>query len=67
HRTRRSKAFLHSELDDVPGVGPKTRDALMSAFGDVQAISTASEKDLLDVVNLKVARAIRVHFHGSNA
>ena len=67
HRTRRSKAFLHSELDAVPGVGPKTRDALMSAFGDVQAISTASEKDLLDVVNLKVARAIRVHFHGSNA
>jgi hypothetical protein len=39
----------------------------MSAFGDVQAISTASEKDLLDVVNLKVARALRVHFHGSNA
>ena len=67
HRTRRSKAFLHSELDEISGVGPKTRDALMSAFGDVQAISNASEKNLLDVVNLKVARAIRVHFHGSDA
>ena len=67
HRTRRSKAFLHSELDDIPGVGPKTRDILMSAFGDVQGISAASETDLLGVVNLKVARAIRVHFHGSDA
>ena len=67
HRKRRSKAFLHSELDDIPGVGPKTRQALMTAFGDVRAISEASEKALLDVVNLKVARAVRVHFHGSKA
>ena len=67
HRKRRSKAFLHSELDDIPGVGPKTRQALMTAFGDVKAISEASEKALLDVVSLKVARAVRVHFHGSDA
>ena len=67
HRKRRSKAFLHSELDDISGVGPKTRTALMAAFGDVKAISEASEKQLLNVVNLKVARAIRVHFHGSEA
>ena len=60
HRKRRSKAFLHSELDDIPGVGPKTRQALMTAFGDVKAISEASEKALLDVVNLEVARAVRV-------
>ena len=67
HRKRRSKAFLHSELDDISGIGPKTRTALMAAFGDVKAISEASEKQLLNVVNLKVARAIRVHFHGSEA
>lgn len=67
HRKRRSKAFLHSELDEIPGVGPKTRQALMAAFGDVKAISEASEKALLDVVNLKVARAVRVHFHGAKA
>ena len=67
HRKRRSKAFLHSELDDISGVGPKTRTALVAAFGDVKAISEASEKQLLNVVNLKVARAIRVHFHGSEA
>ena len=67
HRSRRSKAFLTSELDDIPGVGPKTRDALMTAFGDVQAVSKASLNDLLKVVNLKVAQAVRVHFHGSEA
>ncbi len=67
HRTRRSKAFLKSELDDIPGVGPKTKVSLMAAFGDIQAIARASEVALLDVVNLKVARAIRVHFHGSEA
>jgi excinuclease UvrABC nuclease subunit len=39
----------------------------MAAFGDVKAISEASQKQLLNVVNLKVARAIRVHFHGSEA
>jgi excinuclease ABC subunit C len=67
HRSRRSKAFLTSELDDIPGVGPKTRDALMTAFGDVQTVSQASLDDLLKVVNLKVAQAVRVHFHGSEA
>ena len=67
HRKRRSKAFLHSELDEIPGVGPKTRQALMTAFGDVKAISEASEEALLKVVNLNVARAVRVHFHGASA
>ena len=67
HRKRRSKAFLHSELDDVPGVGPKTRHALMTAFGSVQAIAKASKEDLLKVVNLKVTQALREHFHGSDA
>jgi excinuclease ABC subunit C len=58
---------LKSALDDIPGVGPKTKVSLMAAFGDIQAIARASEVALLDVVNLKVARAIRVHFHGSEA
>ena len=67
HRKRRSKAFLHSELDNVPGVGPKTRHALMTAFGSVQAIAKASKEDLLKVVSLKVTQALREHFHGSDA
>ena len=39
----------------------------MTAFGDVKAISEASEEALLKVVNLNVARAVRVHFHGASA
>ena len=65
HRKRRSKAFLHSELDEIPGVGTKTRNALMAAFGDVKSISKASEAALLNVVSLKVAKAVRSHFHGN--
>jgi len=65
HRKLRSKAFLHSELDDIPGVGPKTRQVLMKAFGDVKTISQASEQDLRSVVNTKVADAVRTYFHGS--
>ena len=59
HRKRRSAAALHSALDDIPGVGPATRRKLMAEFGTVDAIKTAHEDDLLKVVNLQVAQAIR--------
>ena len=59
HRKRRSAAALHSALDDIPGVGPATRRKLMAEFGTVDAIKAAHEDDLLKVVNLRVAQAIR--------
>ena len=59
HRKRRSAAALHSALDDIPGVGPATRRKLMGEFGTVDAIRNAHEDDLLKVVNLRVAQAIR--------
>lgn len=62
HRKRRSKAALHSELDDIRGVGPKTRQELLAHFKTVGAIREASEEDLLAVVNLKVAKAVLAHF-----
>ncbi len=62
HRKRRSKAALHSELDEIQGVGAKTRLALMEHFKTVDVIRKASEKELLAVVHLKVARAILAHF-----
>ena len=62
HRKRRSKAALRSELDDIAGVGPKTRHALLAHFKTVDAIRQADETALLDVVNLKVAKAIQAHF-----
>ena len=62
HRKRRSKAALRSELDDIAGVGPKTRHALLAHFKTVDSIRNADETALLEVVNLKVAKAIQAHF-----
>ena len=62
HRTRRSKAALHSELDDIKGVGPKTRHELLSHFKTVKAIGDAQIEELNKAVNLKIARAVRAHF-----
>ena len=63
HRKRRSKAALRSELDEINGVGPKTRHELMAHFKTVKAISEASIEALNQAVNLKVARAVNAHFN----
>jgi excinuclease ABC subunit C len=62
HRKRRSKAALRSELDEIKGVGPKTRHELLAHFKTVKAIGEASIDDLTKAVNLKVAHAIHTHF-----
>ena len=62
HRDRRSKDALRSALDEVPGVGPATRKKLLTHFGSVEGVRGATEAALLEVVNLKVARAVRDHF-----
>ena len=66
HRKRRSKAALRSELDDIAGVGPATRRALLGHFKTVTAIREASEEALLTVVNKRVAAAILAHFRGAS-
>jgi excinuclease ABC subunit C len=63
HRKRRSKAALRSELDDIKGVGPKTRQELLAHFKTVKAISEASLEELNKVVNLKVAQSVCGHFN----
>jgi excinuclease ABC subunit C len=62
HRDRRSKEALRSELDGIAGVGPATRLKLLQHFGSVGAIEAASEAALLEVVNARVAGAVRQHF-----
>src|SRR5690606_14660046 len=49
HRAKRSKASIASSLDDVPGVGPKRKKALINHFGSVKAIRAASEAELQQV------------------
>ena len=46
HRSKRSKASLKTELDDIKGIGPKTRDALLRTFKSVANIKKASKKNV---------------------
>ena len=62
HRDKRSKSQLRSELDTVPGVGPKTKQALLKAFKSVKRIREASEKELSKVIGASKAKAIYNYF-----
>jgi excinuclease ABC subunit C len=60
HKSRRAKAAVHSALDDIPGIGPKRRRALLRHFGSVKAIAAASPEALQEVgmVSGKLAELI---------
>ena len=62
HRDKRSKHALHSELDDIKGIGPATRDALLKAFKSVKRVREASEEELAVVVGAAKAKIIAAHF-----
>ncbi len=61
HRKRRGKRALHSALDEVPGVGPALKKALLQAFGSVAAIATADDAALTAIkgVGPALARKLR--------
>jgi excinuclease ABC subunit C len=62
HRKARSMRDLRSELDDVPGVGPRRRRSLLRAFGSLSAVRRATREELTSVVGPKVASAVIDHF-----
>ena len=62
HRDKRSKSQLRSELDTIPGVGPKTKQALLKAFKSVKRIREASEEELTKVIGEAKAKAIKNYF-----
>ena len=63
HRDKRSKRALHSELDDIKGVGPKTRDELLNALKSVKKIREAELPTLSDIIGPAKAQIIYQHFH----
>ena len=67
HRARRSKAIGVNPLDEVPGIGPMRKKALLQAFGSAKAVVRASVTDLAGVegVSSALAQAIYDHFHES--
>ena len=62
HRKTRSARTICSELDDIQGVGPTKRKALLSRFGSVRGVRGASEAELEAVVGGATAVEIRGHF-----
>ena len=63
HRDKRSKRALHSELDDIKGIGPKTRDELLNALKSVKKIREAELSTLSDLIGPAKAQIIYQHFH----
>ena len=61
HRTLRGKAFIHSRLEEIPGIGPARRRELLKAFGSVKAIREADTDALAAVkgMNAQAAAAVK--------
>ena len=66
HRDKRSKNALHSELDDIKGIGPKTKEQLLKALKSVKRIKDADLKTLTEIIKEAKAKIIFNHFHPNN-
>jgi excinuclease ABC subunit C len=62
HRQRRTMRDLRSDLDRVPGIGPRRRRALLTAFGSLAGVRRATREELASVVGASVADAVLAHF-----
>ena len=65
HRSLRSKEQVHSVLDDIPGIGPARRKALMRTFQSIDAIRAATVEELsaAEAMNERAAQAVYEYFH----
>lgn len=63
HRNKRSKHQLHSELDDIQGIGTKTKETLLKEFKTVQKIKTADIQELTNIIGKSKATLIFNYFH----
>jgi len=64
HRLSRKKRDMRSELDLVPGIGPRRRRLLLTAFGSLAGVRRATREELMKVVGAKSADAVLAHFVG---
>ena len=62
HREKRSKHALHSELDDIKGIGPKAKELLLSKFKSVKKIKEASQEQLSEVLGPHKAEILAKYF-----
>ena len=62
HHEKRSKHALHSELDDIKGIGPKAKEALLSKFKSVKKIKEASQEQLSEILGPHKAEILVKYF-----
>lgn len=58
HRNLRSKGQIHSELDDIKGIGPKTKEELLKHFKSVKRIREAAEEELIQLIGAKKGKLL---------
>ncbi len=63
HRARRKKSFVKNPLDEIEGIGPTRKKALLNQFGSAKAVSRAALSDLIKVDGISFAMAQLVHDH----
>jgi excinuclease ABC subunit C len=68
HRQRRKKTMSENSLDDIPGIGPTRKRALLKHFGSAKSVSRAGLSDLQAVggISAAMARQIYEYFHGES-
>ncbi|MBR1688269.1 MAG: excinuclease ABC subunit UvrC [Prevotella sp.] len=66
HRDKRSKHQLHSELDDIRGIGPKTKELLLKQFKSVKRMKAADIQSLTDAIGGSKAQLLFRYFHPSD-
>jgi excinuclease ABC subunit C len=69
HRNQRSKAFTSTELTNIPGIGAKTAQKLLTHFGSVQRLRQAMASEIAEVAGMAVAKKLKAYFEdaGENA
>ena len=69
HRARRKKEFVKNPLDEIPGIGPARKRALLFAFGSAKAVARAGLADLEKTpgLNAATAKAVYDFFHETGA
>jgi excinuclease ABC subunit C len=64
NRKKKNKSIKKSSLDNIKGLGPQKRKALMNYFKSIQSIKTASEDELCNVsgISIKIAKEIKLFY-----
>ncbi|WP_410222266.1 excinuclease ABC subunit UvrC [Pedobacter sp.] len=62
HRKKRNQGTLKTELEQIPGIGKTTADKLLLKFKSVKKIKEATDKELMEVLNLKQVKALKEYF-----